>query len=186
MISVKTKRQTLRPLYLEDAASLLPYFSDSETCRYIPWEPRDLSGVEAFLDKWTNGRLPQNEEESLILGIDLPGTGVIGQLNMTLKSTQHKHAEFGYVLNPAFRGEGYASEAVHGFVSYLFESLNLHRLSAYVDERNKSSIKLLQNLGFRLEGRFVENEYFKGEWVTMLTFAMLASDWPEARRGSNR
>ena len=138
-----------------------------------------MPGVLEFLDKWSGGNLPQNSGEALILGVELPGVGVIGQLNVTLESTQHKHAEFGYIFNPEFTGQGFAGEAVFGLVTWLFENLDLHRVTAYVDERNSSSVKLLEKLGFRLEARFVENEFFKGEWVTMLTFAMLKSAWPK-------
>ena len=183
---LKTKRLNLRPIRFEDASSMLPYFSDENTCRYIPWEPRDLDGVIAFLDKWANGSLPTESGSSLILGIELVGTGLIGQLNMSLASKEHGHAEIGYVLNPAFTGNGYATEAVVGLIDYLEKSLDLHRITAYVDERNAASIKLLEALGFRLEARLVENEFAKGEWVTMLIFAMLTSDWAQARSAASR
>lgn len=158
---------------------MLAYFSDADSCRFIPWEPRQLDGVLEFLDKWASGVVPQVSGESLIIGAELAGFGVIGQLNVTLESTEHKHAEFGYIFNPEFTGQGYATEAVAALVTWLFGNLDLHRVTAYVDERNAASIKLLERLGFRLEARFVENEFFKGEWVTMLTFAMLKSAWPK-------
>lgn len=180
MISIATSRLVLRPLESADAQQLLPYFSDPECCKYIPWEPRDLSGVNLFLDKWAALKVPRADGESLILGIELPGIGIIGQLNFTLKSTVHQQAEFGYILNRDFWGQGYASEAVKGFTDWIFDSLPVHRLSAYVDSRNASSIKLLEKLDFSLEGSFVENEFFKGEWVTMLTFATLKRNWLKA------
>ncbi|MCF8529356.1 MAG: GNAT family N-acetyltransferase [Aquiluna sp.] len=180
MISIATSRLILRPLESADAPQMLPYFSDPECCKYIPWEPRDLSGVNQFLDKWAAVKVPQADGESLILGIELPGAGIIGQLNLTLKSTANQQGEFGYILNRDHWGQGYASEAVAGFVDWAFDSIPVHRISAYVDSRNASSIKLLEKLDFSLEGTFVENEFFKGEWVTMLTFATLKRHWLKA------
>ena len=36
-----------------------------------------------------------------------------------------------------------------------------------------------ERLGMRLEARFVENEWFKGEWQSELVYAILAREWEQ-------
>jgi RimJ/RimL family protein N-acetyltransferase len=41
---------------------------------------------------------------------------------------------------------------------------------------------VLEKLGMRREGHFVENEFVKGEWTDELAYAILVTEW-RARRG---
>lgn len=167
----------LREITEADAASMLRYFSDPEVCRYIPWEPRQLEGVLGFISDRATTKIPTENGEHLIVGIELTGVGVIGQLNFTLTNQKESTGEFGYVINPDFAGHGYATTAVSEFLSMLFRQLELRRLTAWIDERNHRSIALVERLGLRRESREVDVEFFKGEYVTMLRYAILAREW---------
>ena len=57
--------------------------------------------------------------------------------------------------------------------------MGLHRIVAEMDTRVPASAAVAQKLGMRKEAEQREVEFFKGEWVTMLTFAMLKSAWPK-------
>jgi RimJ/RimL family protein N-acetyltransferase len=41
--------------------------------------------------------------------------------------------------------------------------------------------RLLERLGFRCEARLVEADFFKGDWCTMRTYAVLRREWPRPR-----
>ena len=45
------------------------------------------------------------------------------------------------------------------------------------DDRNFAVHQLLERPGFRCEARFVEADWFKGEWSTLRVFAVLRRDW---------
>ena len=53
----------------------------------------------------------------------------------------------------------------------------MHRVYAESDDRNVPVHRLLERLGFRCEARLVEADWFKGEWTTLRTYAMLRSEW---------
>jgi hypothetical protein len=40
---------------------------------------------------------------------------------------------------------------------------------------------LLERLGFRCEARLVEADFFKGDWCTMRTYAVLRREWSRSR-----
>ena len=48
-----------------------------------------------------------------------------------------------------------------------------------VDAENIASIRLLKSVGFRQEGHFIENIFFKGRWGSEIQFAMLKKEWKE-------
>ena len=92
-------------------------------------------------------------------------------------SDEHRTAEIGYVINPAYAGHGYATEAARALLAMAFGPLGLRRVVARVDARNPASAGVLRRLGMRQEAVLVENEWFKGAWSTELDFALLDREW---------
>ena len=178
-LSAEIEGVSLRELSMVDAPRMLPYFSSPEVCRYIPWEPRGEEGVSEFIRTKCSVRRPENDGEFLVLGIHHFEQGLVGQMNITIKSSVTGWAEFGYVLNPEFTGRGFATLGSRLIVALAFGQLGVRRLTAYIDERNTASISVVQRLGMRLEAREVDVEELKGELVTMLRFAALSREWPE-------
>jgi RimJ/RimL family protein N-acetyltransferase len=43
----------------------------------------------------------------------------------------------------------------------------MHRAIAQADDRNTAVHRLFDRMGFRLEARLVEADWFKGEWTTV-------------------
>ena len=94
-----------------------------------------------------------------------------------MKSREHHQGEIGYVLHPDHQGNGYATEAAAVMLRLGFEELGLHRIVGRLDARNAASARVLERLGMRLEAHLRENEFVKGEWVSELIYAVLASEW---------
>ncbi len=88
-----------------------------------------------------------------------------------------RQVEIGFTLAPAYWGQGLATEAVSGILSYLFGPAQKHRVFASVDPRNAPSIALLERVGMRREAHFRESLWFKGEWVDDVIFGVLKSEW---------
>ena len=85
--------------------------------------------------------------------------------------------EIGYILRPDYGGKGFAREAVRAAINFGFSELALRRIFADVDPDNKASARLVEKLGFTLEG------CLRAEWEThigvrdSLIYGLLASDW---------
>lgn len=60
----------------------------------------------------------------------------------------HQEGEIGYVLLPAYRGQGLMREAVRAVLDYGFREMGLYRIVAYTSHDNVASIRLLQETGF--------------------------------------
>ncbi|MBE1489374.1 GNAT family N-acetyltransferase [Plantactinospora soyae] len=179
---VRTERLLLRPLTVSDVDALFAYRSRPDVCRYVPFEPMTREVLhERLASSWANTDLT-DEGQALTLGIEVAGTGrLVGDVVLFWHSREHGGGEIGYVVNPDFSGDGYATEAARALLQLGFDDLGLHRIVARIDERNEPSAKVARRLGMRQEARLVRNELFKGEWSTELDFAMLDEEWPAYR-----
>lgn len=175
---ISTLRLILRPMVLADETDLFQYQSDPDVVRYIPWPERTREQVHTALVNALGVNKLESEGDYALLGIVLPSENkVIGQMALMYSSNQNQAAEFGYVLNPAYGGHGYATEASKAVVDYLFGTEKFHRVFAKLDPRNSSSEELLKRLGFRKEAHLKEEELFKGEWVDTLIYGILEPEW---------
>ena len=180
---LESARLRLRPMELADEEAMFQYHSDPEVVRYIPWFPRDRSQVRASIEKIMSATRLEVEGDYLNLAVTLKDSGrLIGQVSIEFTSDVNECGEIGYVFNPKFSGQGYATEAIATIISHGFDLVEFHRVIARTDPRNIDSIKVLERLGFRQEAHFVSEEFIKGEWVDTLIFAVLDSEWAELRK----
>ncbi len=94
------------------------------------------------------------------------------------KSTQ---AELGWALDPAYTGQGYATEAVRGVIDACFGPLGLRRVHAGCFTANEPSWRLMERLGMRREEDSRKTGLHRsGEWMDGLIYALLAEEWPTA------
>jgi [ribosomal protein S5]-alanine N-acetyltransferase len=80
-------------------------------------------------------------------------------------------------LNREYWGLGYMNEALTALINYSFGVLNLNRLEADVDPRNKASANTLLKLGFLKEGFLRERWIVNGEVSDTDLYGLLRSEW---------
>ena len=98
---------------------------------------------------------------------------LIGTVCLYQVSNLYSHAELGYKFSSKFHHKGYASEAVEKLIDMAFMELNLHRITAHVQEENLPSIRLLENLGFEKEGICRDYLYLHGSWKDHIQYSLL-------------
>jgi [ribosomal protein S5]-alanine N-acetyltransferase len=88
----------------------------------------------------------------------------------------------GYYAFAPHSGRGYMTEGIRAVVTKAFRSLGLHRLEANIQPGNESSRRLVQRLGFRLEGYSPRYLKIAGKWRDHERWAITAEDWAEFLR----
>ncbi len=182
---ILTERLLLRPIDAErDVLAMHAYRSIPEVCRYVPFVPGTPEQLAERLAEPERTRSTiEAEGQVMSLVIELRETGeVVGDLVLFWHSDSDLHAEVGYVLHPDHEGHGYATEGTRALLGLAFDHAGAHRVTARFDERNTASARLLERLGFRHEATFVDGEWFKDEWTTLLVFAMLDREWAQSSR----
>ena len=178
---LESDRLTIRPLHPDDLARHLVIYSNPDVVRYLYEEPFELEAARQHLNRRCSVDLP-SEGSWINLGVEVRGDGVlIGEVGLALLSVVHAHCEIGYVFDPAYGGNGFATEASAVMVELAFSELGAHRVSGRLDARNDASARVLERLGMRREGHLVENEFVKGEWTDEAIYAVLKDEWRAVR-----
>lgn len=94
---------------------------------------------------------------------------------------QHNSAQIGYDLRRQFWGQGIMSEALSEMLRFGFEEMDLHRVQVLIWEHNSRSIRLVERLGFTLEGVLRDNTYYDGAYQNDLIYSMLRDEWEKKR-----
>ncbi len=176
---VKTERLVLRILELKDKEVFLAYRGNPAVVQFQTWDPPSLQEVERFIQQ-NLAVIPNTPNTWLQLGITLHNDQLIGDIGLHFLE-DGAQMEIGYTLAPEHQGQGYAFEAVKAILGYLFGQLEKHRITASVDPENVRSRRLLEKLGFRQEGFFIQSILIRGEWCDDVVYAMLAEEWKTKR-----
>jgi RimJ/RimL family protein N-acetyltransferase len=177
LLQLHTRRLHLRRLRPEDAAAICAFRGLPEVARYQSWESFGLEDAKELIADQLNVK-PAAADSWLQLLIILSESGQpIGDCGIHFPSNAPQQVELGITLDPRYQNRGFACEAIEGVLSYIFGTLNKHRVSATTDTKNKAAQKLFQRLGFRQEAHFVEHVWFKGAWGSEYVFAMLQGEW---------
>lgn len=82
----------------------------------------------------------------------------IGQLGTKGPPDANGTVEIGYGLNPAYWGQGYASEAVGALLAFLLAQPTVRRITAETLIDNQASMRVLEKLGFARIGEREDEE----------------------------
>jgi len=179
----ETPRLILRAFRPEDAAAFSAYRSEPEVARFQGWSaPYSLEQAQEFVTEMMQA-VPGTPGQWYQIAMEEKASGqVIGDVAFHIEANSPQQAILGITLSGAAQGKGYATEAMQRLLQFLFEDLELHRVSAYIDVDNPASYQLVERLGFRREGYFIENTWFKGAWGSEYFYALLAREWREKQK----
>lgn len=146
----RIKFEPLSESILDDFHS---YLSDEDVSRYIGWPlTHTIDESKAYLDKlFDDEKKGTHEYASMVL--DGKHIGTMMFFNFAKEA---KNLEVGYVVSKDYWGHGYTTEAMELVMSYLKLSTDYHKVYARVVGGNSASSKVLEKVGFRLEGQLVD------------------------------
>ena len=178
---LETARLVLRRPADEDLGRFLAYLNDPLVARYQSWESYTEAAAREVIER-QKGVEPGTPGQWFTFAAELKETGsMIGHVALSVKADDQRQAEMGFTFARAHQGRGLAREAAEAVLGYAFGVLELHRVVAVADCENARSVALLERLGMRREGHFVENIWFKGAWGSEYLYAMLRKDWTAGR-----
>ena len=175
-MEIETPRLILREFTAEDFADVHAYASRTDTVRYTDWGPNTEAQTREFLDRKI---VRQNEQPRMTwdLAAQSRASGrVIGTVGITITRPSHREAEVGYVFHPDHWGHGYATEATRALLGFGFAELELHRIYATCDPKNRASARVLEKAGMRYEGHLRDHLIQRGAWRDSLLYAVLEQD----------
>lgn len=174
---IETERLLVRNFKIEDWCDLQEYISQEEVLKFeSEWDITD-EGCKDAVKYFSKG--------DTFWAVELKQSGkMIGHVYFKqAEPNEFMTWDLGYIFNPAYYGNGYATEACKGIVQCGFDNLDVHRVSAKCNPDNVSSWKLLERLSMRREGHCVKSVTFKktvdGQpiWWDEYEYAILSDEW---------
>jgi len=128
--------------------------------------PYTRADADAFIDM-TSRQVP---ERSFAIVVD---DEVIGSIGFVPGDDINRvRAEVGYWVCAEARGRGIATEALRGFVDWIWQSTDIQHLNAAVFSDNPASARVLENAGFALgylaRKAAIKDGLLRDEWIYYL------------------
>ncbi len=138
-----TERLLIRDAEPRDAEDIHALMNDGEVLRFNCFAPPSLEQVAEQIEEGKYKYCVAERKTDRIIGF----IGAENSLRYKVDSVC-----VSYMLNQAYTGKGYMSEALSGFLDYCFCKLGHRIVDARVFDDNERSIKMMERLGFTHEG----------------------------------
>jgi len=120
-----------------------------------------------------------NKKKEIFLGIteNCNPDFIVGVAEMFDYNHDVNMITIGYRLNDRFWGKGIATKTVAAVTDYLFNTVGINRIQAFVMPENVKSLNVLRRNNFTEEGIIRQGSIWKGKGLVDLTmFSMLRAD----------
>jgi len=172
-----TERILLRDFTADDLQAVHEYAIDAEVVRYLDWGPNSEQQTKEFIAR-TICQQQETHRRQYELAVVLRDTNrLIGSCGLRISRPEDRGGDIGYCLSRGSWGRGCATEAAQAIVAFGFEQCGLHRIFATCDTQNHASRRVLEKLGMRREGEFLQDKWQRAQWRDSLLYAIIADEW---------
>jgi ribosomal-protein-alanine N-acetyltransferase len=138
--------------------------------------PATRAGYENYL------KYAGRDDQAHFFVIDSESNELAGAINIGVIVRGYFYsAPMGYYAFAPHDGQGFMRAGLVQAITYAFRNLKLHRLEANIQPENARSIRLVQSLGFRLEGYSPKYLKISGRWRDHERWAILTDEWHPRR-----
>jgi RimJ/RimL family protein N-acetyltransferase len=179
--SLTSARLRLRRFRESDLPVFCRYRADPEIARYQSWSDFTEADGRRFFEQQSKLH-PDTPGAWFQMAIELQSTGeMLGDCALHILANELRQGEIGFTLAAGCQGMGYATEAIIRLLDYVFHNLGKHRVIAVTDAENQRAARVLERIGFRREGHFLQNAWLKGNWGDEYSYALLREEWLRRR-----
>ncbi len=115
------------------------------------WEKQDLRKIKSFVRD-----IKESENSVLFAIVQKSSKKHIGNIKLGPINYNHQYADISYFIGDSKSwGKGYATEAVALVTHYAFNYLDLENVLAGAYESNVGSQRVLEKVGYVLQGKFI-------------------------------
>ena len=176
MPRIETERLILRQMKPCDSSDMFEYASQKEITRYLTWTAHPNEEYTKEYLKYLQTRYAAGDFYDFSVILKDSGK-MIGTCGFTRFDSANNSAEIGYVINPAYHGQGIATEAAHAVIDFGFSELKLHRIEARHMVGNDASHRVMEKLGMKTDGTLREAYYVNGSYRTITVCSILACEF---------
>lgn len=169
-------RVTLREITREDMANKVRWFNDPEVNKTLLLE--ENLDLEKTLDWFDRHKQDSSRHDFVIESKEGEPIGITGLLHI---DPVHRTAEcFCIIGEKACWGKGLGTEIHAVLIDWGFRQLGLHKIWADIRAENAAIIKVIERLGFKIEGTLREEKLIRGKRIDVVRIGLLRDDFYQA------
>jgi RimJ/RimL family protein N-acetyltransferase len=173
---IETERLVVRRFAVKDADDLYAYLANPAIYRFEPGAPISRQRAVELAAERAQG--------ADFWAVVLKRMGVmVGHLYFKqIEPSEFLTWELGYIFNPTYQNQGYATESARALIRYGFQHWGIHRVVAHCNPENVASWRVMEKIGMIREGHFRKNACLHRDttgaplWTDSYEYAMLAED----------
>lgn len=101
---------------------------------------------------------------------------IIGTVSFSdMKRSAFFSCQTGYKVDSDYTNHGYGFQMLSHAIGIMEKEFHMHRISAYIYPENQPSIKLVEKLGFELEGIAKSYVLMHGKWIDHLNYVYIST-----------
>jgi RimJ/RimL family protein N-acetyltransferase len=150
------------------------WLNDPEVTEHLPVSPPRTLDEE---EKWYDSAIMCNDD---VLAIETKDGRLIGSISLMDMDYIDRKVEIGILIGEKdLWSKGYGTDSLNTILTYLFNELNMNRVSLYVDVSNLAAVHCYEKCGFRKEGTLREYRFKNGGFKDCYIMSTLRSDHPQ-------
>ncbi len=171
---IQFENYQIRNIKGDDVNSLVKYANNYAVSRFLrdgfpfPYTQEDA-------ERWIN--FVNNDSTNLAFAIADKKELIGGIGAMPNQDVNRFTSEIGYWLAEPLWNKGIITKAVRIFCNYLFTNFNFNHLTASIFEGNDASIRVVQKVGFVLEGVLRKNVFKENRFLDQYIYGLLKEDF---------
>lgn len=179
--ALDTCRLRLRRFTPEDAEAMYRnWASDPEVTRFLTWPTHPSVDVtKAVVQSWVE----QYADPGVYQWAIVPHTvgEPIGSISVVAMEETAQEAEIGYCIGRPWWHQGYAREALHTVLEFLFQEVQVQQITARHDIQNPRSGTVMRHCGMQAAGILPHGGRNNRGIVDVAVYRLQVQDWRAQR-----
>lgn len=171
------KKFHLRPAEKTDSEIISRWFQDVVDLATFDRTSRIPLNQSQTEQAWIEAYGTPNDDKNCCFIIESEAHEALGMTGLDNISQVNRDAIVPLFIEKSFRRSGIGIRATSLILDFAFRQLGLNRVTSYYRADNMSSQKLLNRLGFHVEGTMRQAWFADGQFHDMLVVGILQSDW---------
>lgn len=168
----------IRPVERDDLELIQKWYNDDEVMHWASGARPDMMVSMDFLEEvWFEESFTDYLVRMMIETKDGKPIGIIGFRGLDQQERRCRMLIF--IGEKDFWGKGYGTDAIKGFLRFLFKRWNLNRVEADTWDGNQRAVEAYKKCGFKEEGRLRKARYVDGEYKDEIILGILKEEFGE-------
>ena len=171
---------SLKVLDRQYAPLVLPFYEKNKEIfeQYEIDKPLNFYTLEfqkKLIDAEYEGFLHGNYVRFYMFDKDIPDK-IIGTISFSdMKRNAFFSCQIGYKIDSNYVNQGYGFKMLSNSIRIMESECHMHRIGAYILPGNQPSIKLVEKVGFELEGIARSYVLMNNKWIDHLSYAYITT-----------